>query len=243
MARFLSVESGGEIFAAALRDGEILRVRRETEAPHSRFALPAIESLAREAELTLSDLDFFAFAAGPGRFGGLRLACGIAQGLAYATRKPVVAVPSLEALAAPFAERARRIVAALPAYRGHVYFAAFERTADGELRTVCAPQTIPVERPPTPFSAAAADDGAKSLPLAVGAGFARYPGLAAAMGARVAEESAAGFAPQPDIVAVADLALELFARGESVAATAAAPVYARDKVALDIAERRAAAAA
>ena len=52
-----------------------------------------------------------------------------------------------------------------------------------------------------------------------------------------------GFAAQPDIAAVAALARILFARGETVAAIAAAPVYARDKVALETAERLALTAA
>ena len=80
-------------------------------------------------------------------------------------------------------------------------------------------------------------------PLAVGAGFARYPALASSLGARVADADAGGFAAQPDIAAVAALARILFARGETVAAIAAAPVYARDKVALETAERLALTAA
>ena len=240
MARFLSVETGGEFFAAALFDGRETRVRRETRAPHSRFALPTIEALMRESDLSFSDLDFFAFAAGPGRFGGLRLGCGIAQGLAYAAQKPVVAVPSLAALASPFVARARRVVAALPAYREHVYLAAFVWESESEWRTIFAPQTIPVAQPPAlPF----ANEDAQSAPLAVGAGFARYPALASSLGARVADADEGGFAAQPDIAAVAALARTLFARGETVAAIAAAPVYARDKVALETAERLALTAA
>ena len=240
MARFLSVETGGEFFAATLFDGRQTRVRREARAPHSRFALPTIEALMREADLSFSDLDFFAFAAGPGRFGGLRLGCGIAQGLAYAAQKPVVAVPSLAALASSFVASERRIVAALPAYREHVYLAAFVWESESEWRTIFAPQTIPVAQPPAlPF----ANEDAQSPPLAVGAGFARYPALASSLGARVADADAGGFAAQPDIAAVAALARILFARGETVAAIAAAPVYARDKVALETAERLALTAA
>ena len=192
MARFLSVETGGEFFAAALFDGSQTRVRREARAPHSRFALPTIEALMREADLSFSDLDFFAFAAGPGRFGGLRLGCGIAQGLAYAAQKPVVAVPSLAALASPFVASARRIVAALPAYREHVYLAAFVWESESEWRTIFAPQTIPVAQPPALPFADEADEDAQSPPLAVGAGFARYPALASSLGARVAEADADG---------------------------------------------------
>ena len=186
MARFLSVETGGEFFAAALFDGRQTRVRREARAPHSRFALPTIEALMRESDLSFSDLDFFAFAAGPGRFGGLRLGCGIAQGLAYAAQKPVVAVPSLAALASSFVAGARRIVAALPAYREHVYLAAFVWESESEWRTILAPQTIPVAQPPALPFADEADEDAQTAPLAVGAGFARYPALASSLGARVA---------------------------------------------------------
>ena len=86
----------------------------------------------------------------------------------------------------PFVASERRIVAALPAYREHVYLAAFVWESESEWRTIFAPQTIPVAQPPALPFADDADEDAQSPPLAVGAGFARYPALASSLGARVA---------------------------------------------------------
>ena len=85
------------------------------------------------------------FGAGPGSFTGLRIACGVAQGLALGLELPVVGVGTLEALAEQC--RAERVIAALDARMGEVYHGAYERD-DGRWRAVrepslCQPRDAP----------------------------------------------------------------------------------------------------
>src|SRR5512134_1681456 len=66
---------------------------------HSAHVLPLVDAVLAERGWALAHVDGIAFGAGPGSFTGVRIACGIAQGLALGAGKPVVAVGTLEALA------------------------------------------------------------------------------------------------------------------------------------------------
>ncbi|MGH8734440.1 MAG: tRNA (adenosine(37)-N6)-threonylcarbamoyltransferase complex dimerization subunit type 1 TsaB, partial [Burkholderiales bacterium] len=93
--RFAAIETSTEWCSVALwRDGEIAALERRAGQSHSELALPMLESLIKGVTL-----EAIAFGAGPGAFTGLRIACGIAQGLAFARGLPVLGVSTLEALA------------------------------------------------------------------------------------------------------------------------------------------------
>ena len=92
-------------------------------------ALSMIASLLAQQRATLSQIDAFAFASGPGAFTGLRVACALAQGLAYGTDRPVIPVGSLRALALAACQRLQRparVMAAIDARMGQVYWAVYE---------------------------------------------------------------------------------------------------------------------
>ncbi len=224
----LALETSTRRLSVALVTGNDLLERAE-DLPNggSERVLPWVTELLAGADLAPADLDGVAFGAGPGSFTGLRLACGIAQGLAWGLELPVLPVGTLEALsrAAFDAGAGERIFACLDARMNEVYAAAYDMR-DG----------IPVAVVPPAVSAAAAvaqpPDGGWA---GCGDGFAAWPAeLAARLAGCLAAVRADLF---PTAAAVARLALPRFAAGEGVAAESAAPVYVRDKVALTTAER------
>src|SRR5215471_6969202 len=98
--RILALDTSTEWCSAAVGDGGQWHVREAHAGTlHSEHLLPIVRSLLADAGLALASLDGIAFGAGPGSFTGIRVGCGVAQGLAFGADLPVVAVSTLEALA------------------------------------------------------------------------------------------------------------------------------------------------
>jgi tRNA threonylcarbamoyladenosine biosynthesis protein TsaB len=220
----LAVETSTELCSVALlRGGELFVEEALAENRHSELLVPMIRRLLDRARLAPSQMDVFGFGQGPGSFTGIRIACGIVQGLAFAARRPVVPVPSLLALAEQSNEG--RVIAALDARMGEAYVAAYARNGD-EWDEVIAPRLADAHSLP-------------ALPgrrwAATGSGFDRHPWLREAYRETV-EMRFEGDLPRAG--AVARIAARRFARGGGIAAAEAAPLYLRDKVALTTDERR-----
>src|SRR5882724_10989297 len=132
--RFAAIETSGDWCSVALWiDGpegpEIAALERRAPNRHSELALPMLEDLFKKTKSNAGELDAVAFGAGPGAFTGLRIACGLAQGLAFARDLPVIGISAFEAIAqeaAPGAGAAR-VVACIDARMREVYYAALER--------------------------------------------------------------------------------------------------------------------
>jgi tRNA threonylcarbamoyladenosine biosynthesis protein TsaB len=116
--------------AVADESGTIAEARVVTDAGHSRWLLPALDALLRGLGLAAADLDLFAVTSGPGSFTGLRVGLGSVQGLALASRRPCLGVPTLDVLAQGVKGSAGTIVALLDAFHGEVFWAVY----DGEAR-------------------------------------------------------------------------------------------------------------
>jgi len=212
--RFAAIETSTDWCSVAVwSDGEITALERRAGNRHSELALPMLEKLLGK-QPEKSRLDAVAFGAGPGAFTGLRIACGLAQGLAFGRGVPAIGVSTLEALAQETG--ATRVVACIDARMREVYYAALEKRA-GRWREIVAAQCVaPLSAPQPP------GDGW----VGVGSGFEAYPGELAGKVSMVRS------AVHPTALAVAQLAAPRLAAGEGVDAADAAPVYLRDKVAL-----------
>ena len=226
--RILAFDTSTEACTVALGDDAHWVERTEhAGSRHSELLLPMIQALLDEGGLALAQLDGIAFGAGPGSFTGLRIACGVAQGLALGADLPVVGVTSLEALAeaAHATHGWTRLVAALDARMQEVYFAAFERER-GRWRTEIEPCVLAPDAVPVP-------DGRWN---GAGNGFAVYPALRDRLTDVL---SCCDERALPNAVAIGKLALPRFAAGRGVAARDAAPLYVRHRVALTAVERAA----
>lgn len=84
---------------ALLASGTLTFEEQGSQKTHAQLLLPMIDRLMSEAKITLPDLDGIIFGCGPGSFTGLRIACSIAKGLAYAHDLDLIPVSSLAAVA------------------------------------------------------------------------------------------------------------------------------------------------
>ena len=187
--------------------------------------LPMVDGLLRSQGLTLDQVDGIAFGCGPGSFTGLRIACGVAQGLAFGRHLHVVGVSTLLALAEQV--DSERVVCCLDARMGEIYHAAYER-AGRIWRTVheaslCAPE------------------GAPLLPAgawtACGGGFAAHEAALTRRYAGRLSQIHSNLYPHAREIAV--LGARQFEQGNGMPPEQALPVYLRDKVALRTDERTA----
>ncbi len=100
---------------------------------HTHLLLPMIDDLLREADISLAEIDAFAFGRGPGSFTGIRIACSVIQALSFGINKPVVPVSTLRALAqgATRTSGATQVFASLDARLESLYWGLFEMGAEG----------------------------------------------------------------------------------------------------------------
>lgn len=215
----LALETATDPGSVALwRDGEVLARSCPDGQSNSETLLPLAQSLLSESGLSYADLDGLAFGAGPGSFTGLRVACGAAQGLAVACDLPLLAIGTLDAMA--LASQGERVIVALDARMGEVYYALYE---SGQL---CGEVGVyPPDAVPLPSTTGW---------LACGNGLAAYP---------VLRERLLPYVDQwqseimPSAEAVVRLAAPRLARGETIDPADAVPLYVRNKVAQTVAER------
>jgi len=220
----LALETSTEYCSVALLQNDALLERCELVGQkHSELLMPMLDSLLQDAGCRINDMDGIAFGCGPGSFTGVRIACGVTQGLAFGASLPVAGISTLLALAEGSGQS--RVIAALDARMSELYFAAYQRSGDGWL-TVCEPCLCkPEEAPDLPGEAW----------FGAGSGFAAH---GAALQARYAGQlSGVDADAVPQAAAIAVLGAQLFARGGGVAAALALPLYLRDKVALKTVER------
>lgn len=214
----LAADTGTSINTVAVCDGERLLAETivETGRSHSEKLLLTVDWVLREAGLTLDKVEILAIGIGPGSFTGLRVGAATWKGLAFARNLPLVAVPSLDAMArlAPFHNE---VVCPLLDARMREVFGAVYRFQDGRRRklvadSVCCVNAI-LEQIPEPDA------------IFLGNGATLYRGRILEMipGARFAPAACS----VPRASAVAAEAVALLDMGISTDAAAVSPVYLR----------------
>ena len=138
----LAIETATEACSAALYyNGEQLEKYQFSQQGHSDLILNMIDSLFAEAEMAKSKLDYIVLGKGPGSFTGVRIACGVAQGLAYALNIPVVPISTLAILAQPLASQYDTISVAINARMQEVYWGVY-KTNEHATTLACANEIV-----------------------------------------------------------------------------------------------------
>lgn len=222
--KILALDTSTDYCTVALwQDGTVEAREAPAGQRQSELLLPMVGKLLGGSGIAVNELDGIAFGHGPGSFTGLRIACGVTQGLALGAGLPVVGVSTLLAMAE--AAGAERAVCCLDARMGEIYHAAYRRSDAGWTTlhepSLCAPEAAPA-LPAGPWTGC-------------GSGFAAH---AAALKRRYGAGLSA-IMPEvfPHARDIARLAAREFEAGRAVSAEQAIPVYIRDKVALRTDER------
>ncbi|MDX3985496.1 MAG: tRNA (adenosine(37)-N6)-threonylcarbamoyltransferase complex dimerization subunit type 1 TsaB [Achromobacter sp.] len=227
-------------------DGRLQVITREHEGSqeHAERLLPMANELLAESGIAPTALHAVAFGQGPGGFTGLRVACGVAQGMGLGLGIPVLPVVSHQAVAAQVAGAtpANAIVVALDARMNEVYLAVYrplgaQGAEESAWQVLQAPLLIAAAEvvPWTAHHLAQWSDseGQALRPLLAGDAWDAYASdmIAPDGWARAAD------ALRPEAASVARLARQGWLRGEALPPEEAAPLYVRDKVAFTTAER------
>jgi tRNA threonylcarbamoyladenosine biosynthesis protein TsaB len=127
--KILAIETSTLLGGVAIMDdseGLIVEIRLNVKTAHSERLMTVIDQALKQAGMTASDIDVFGIAIGPGSFTGLRIGLSTVKGFSYATGKPVVSVPTLEAFAWNFPYSAHPVCVMLDARKEEVYAAVFK---------------------------------------------------------------------------------------------------------------------
>lgn len=127
--KILAIETSTMLGGIAILDeteGLIFESRLNVRTTHSERLMTEIDHALKQAGNKISDFDAFAVGIGPGSFTGLRIGLSTVKGFSFATGKPVVAVPTLEAFAWNFPYSIYPVCPMLDARKGEVYATVFK---------------------------------------------------------------------------------------------------------------------
>lgn len=222
--RILAIDTATEACSAALwNDGTLSAHFEICPREHTQRILPLVQEVLNESGTQLTDLDALAFGRGPGSFTGVRIGIGIAQGLALGAELPMIGVSTLATMAQGAWRKtgATRVLAAIDARMGEVYWAEYQRDEQGvwhgeESEAVLKPEAVRERLQQLEGEWAT-----------VGTGWQAWPDLANGCGLTLAD----GAIQLPEAQDMLPLACHLFTAGKTVAVEHAEPFYLRNEVA------------
>ena len=121
----LGIDTSTKICTCSIFDSEngvIAETSLSVKKNHSNIVMPIIDNLFKISDLNINDIDKIAVAIGPGSFTGVRIALGIAKGLAMALNKPLIAVNELDVLEAIAEGNENEIIPLIDARKERVYY-------------------------------------------------------------------------------------------------------------------------
>ncbi|ROP61898.1 tRNA threonylcarbamoyladenosine biosynthesis protein TsaB [Enterobacter sp. BIGb0383] len=222
--RILAIDTATEACSVALSDNGSTHAHFELcPREHTQRILPMVQDMLTAGDLSLEQLDVLAFGRGPGSFTGVRIGIGIAQGLALGAELPLTGVSTLATMAQGAWRKtgATRVLAAIDARMGEVYWAEYQRDEQGiwhgeETEAVLKPEAVSERLRQLQGSWAT-----------VGTGWPAWPDMANDSGLTLTD----GEVLLPAAEDMLPLAQQQFSAGRIVAVEHAEPIYLRNEVA------------
>jgi tRNA threonylcarbamoyladenosine biosynthesis protein TsaB len=220
--KILALDTSTEACSAALLVNDSAQSRYQyAPRQHTQLILPMLQSLLDAAQITLKQIDVFAFCQGPGSFTGSRIAASVIQALAFALDKPVIGVSTLHCLAqGAYRElQATQILAVMDARMNQVYWGTYILGAKGLLEVQDLDQISNVT-------------AIKPVPLEKGTGVgSAWPIYGLYLAEQLKQQlQVCALQRYPSAYDILALAEQAYERGEAVSAEKALPVYLREKV-------------
>ncbi|MGK9172983.1 tRNA (adenosine(37)-N6)-threonylcarbamoyltransferase complex dimerization subunit type 1 TsaB [Yokenella regensburgei] len=222
--RILAIDTATEACSVALHDNGATFAHFELcPREHTQRILPLVNDVLTQSGVTLTSLNALAFGRGPGSFTGVRIGIGIAQGLALGAELPMIGVSTLATMAEGAWRKtgATRVLAAIDARMGEVYWAEYQRDENGIWQ---GEETEAVLKPEAVVSRLAALEGSWAT---VGTGWKAWPEMGAVTHLTLTD----GHIELPTAEDMLPIAQHLLAQGRTVAVEHSEPVYLRNEVA------------
>ncbi|ADO48240.1 tRNA (adenosine(37)-N6)-threonylcarbamoyltransferase complex dimerization subunit type 1 TsaB [[Enterobacter] lignolyticus] len=222
--RILAIDTATEACSAALwNDGSTSAHFELCPREHTQRILPLVQDILNESGVMLTELNALAFGRGPGSFTGVRIGIGIAQGLALGAGLPMIGVSTLMTMAQGAWRKtgATRVLAAIDARMGEVYWAEYVRDEQGVWLGEASEAVL---KPEAVAERLTQLTGEWAM---VGTGWKAWPEMAQSAAATLVD----GEVLLPAAEDMLPIAVHLLAEGKTVAVEHAEPVYLRNEVA------------
>jgi tRNA threonylcarbamoyladenosine biosynthesis protein TsaB len=226
--KLLAIDTSTDACSVALFiDGEIREKFEIVPREHTKLILPMVDELLADAQIKPQHLDAVALSRGPGSFTGVRIATGVAHGIAFGADIPVVLVSTLAAIAQDVFNRHQVDLAftAMDARMDEIFWGVYQPNALGLAELIGEEVVTPADKVVYPDI-----DG-----VGVGSGWSVHgDALSSHIGSHVKYVISDVW---PHAACVAQLGAYDFANGLAMPVEQAMPVYLRDKVAKKQSER------
>lgn len=220
--RILAIDTATEACSAALwNDGSTSAHFELCPREHTQRILPLVQDILNESGVMLTELNALAFGRGPGSFTGVRIGIGIAQGLALGAALPMIGVSTLMTMAQGAWRKtgATRVLAAIDARMGEVYWAEYVRDEQGVWLGEASEAVL---KPEAVAERLTQLTGEWAM---VGTGWKAWPEMAQSAAATLVD----GEVLLPAAEDMLPIAVHLLAEGKTVAVEHAEPVYLRNE--------------
>ncbi|WNJ81456.1 tRNA (adenosine(37)-N6)-threonylcarbamoyltransferase complex dimerization subunit type 1 TsaB [Cedecea neteri] len=221
--RILAIDTATEACSVALQNDAASYAHFELcPREHTQRILPLVKEILNQGGITLSEVNALAYGRGPGSFTGVRIGIGIAQGLALGAELPMIGVSTLATMAQGAWRRtgATRVLAAIDARMGEVYWAEYERDEQGVWHGEASEAVL------KPEDVAGRLKHLSGTWATVGTGWQAWPDMAKDSGLLLQD----GETTLPEAEDMLPLAQQAFSVGKTVAVEHAEPVYLRNEV-------------